>query len=349
MAIRFPIDQLHQFAEAVFTAVGALPEHAAIVADRLLEADLRGRSGHGLMRIPPFAQRAMAGGINLRPRITLQNETPVSALVDGDNGLGPVVVTQATELAIEKAQQAGLAWVGTRNSNHAGAAGVYTALALRQGLIGLYMAVAAGNTMPPWGGREALLGTNPLAVAIPAGSEPAFQLDIATTVASHGRIRVMETLGQALPEGWVVDLEGRPITDPKRVSEGFLLPIGGYKGAGLNIMIGLLAGVMNGAAFGSDVVGSSDPVDRATNTGQSVLVMRPDLFCNLDEFGTAMDRKLRELRSSASMTGEPIRLPGERAVEMEAEQRQLGIAVPARLVFDLNELAERIGLEERLD
>lgn len=345
MSTRFPVDQLHRLVESVFTAVGALPEHAVVVADRLLEADLRGRSGHGLMRVRPFAERARAGGINLNSQVTLRQETPVSALVDGDNGLGPVVVTRAVEVAIEKAQQAGLAWVGTQNSNHAGAAGVYTALVLRQGLIGLYMAVAAGNTMPPWGGREPLLGTNPMAVAIPAGNEAPFQLDIATTVASHGSIRVKEARGEPLPEGWVVDRDGLPITDPKRVSEGFLLPIGGYKGAGLNVMIGLLAGVMNGAAFGSDVVGSDRPLDQPTNTGQSILVMRPDLFCDLDEFRAAMDEKLRELRSSASITGDPVRLPGERALELEAEQRRLGIEVPLHLQEDLNRLAAELGVE----
>ncbi len=146
------------------------------------------------------------------------------------NGLGPVVMTRATETAIAKAADVGMAWVGTRNSNHAGAGGVYAALALERGMIGMYFAIA--NVMPPWGGTERLLGTNPIAVAIPAGDQPAFQLDIATTVASHGTIKVTAQRGAAMPEGWIVDTEGNPITDPSRANEGLLVPIGDYKGAG---------------------------------------------------------------------------------------------------------------------
>ncbi|MDP3983410.1 MAG: Ldh family oxidoreductase [Acidimicrobiia bacterium] len=346
---RYPVERLRTFIESVFLAVGALGEHAAVVADRLIEADLRGRTGHGLMRVRPFAERAIAGGINLRPNIVLAGETPVSAVVDGDNGLGPVVMTMAAEVAIGKAKESGLAWVGTRRSNHAGAAGVYTALALREDLIGIYFAVAAGNVMPPWGGRQRLLGTNPLAVALPAGKEVPFQLDIATTVASHGTIRVLEALGEPMPEGWVVDPQGRPITDPALAHEGFLVPIGGYKGAGLNFVIGALAGIMNGAAFGSEVVGASHPLNTPTNTGQAMLVMRPDLFLELEQYRGEMDRQLREFRASESMTDEPVRLPGERAAQLEAQQRLQGILLPEPLRADLNALAAKLGLADRLD
>jgi LDH2 family malate/lactate/ureidoglycolate dehydrogenase len=222
---------------------------------------------------------------------------------------------------------------------------VYTALALRQGLIGIYGAVAAGNVMPPWGGQERLLGTNPLAIALPAGREIPFQLDMATTVASHGSIRVQAARGEQLPVGWVVDHQGQPITDPALADQGFLLPIGGYKGAGLNFAIGALAGIINHAAFGREVVGGSDPPDVPTNTGQAMLAMRPDLFMDLGDYQREMDRKLREFRESASMTGEPVRLPGERAAQLEDEHRRLGIPLPESLVADLNDLARRLGVE----
>lgn len=346
--MRFPVARLTAFVESVFTAAGAKPEHAATVAARLIEADLRGRTGHGLMRVRPFAQRVIAGGVNLDPDIRAVHETPVSALIDGDNGLGPVVMTEAAEIAIEKARQTGLAWVGTRTSNHAGAAGVYPALALREGMGGIYMAVAAGNAMPPWGGVERLLGTNPLAVAIPAGEGPPFQLDIATTVASHGTIRVKAVAGEQLPEGWVVDREGNPITDPDKAGDGYLMPIGGYKGSGLNIMIGLIAGVMNGAAFGSDVIGHSDPESTPSNTGQTFIVFRPDVLGPMDEFQTRMDAKLSELRASGEV-GSVVRLPGERAVEVEAEQRRDGIDVPPPLLSDLRNFATELDLADRLE
>ncbi|MPZ52615.1 MAG: Ldh family oxidoreductase, partial [Acidimicrobiia bacterium] len=240
------------------------------------------------------------------------------------------------------------AWVGTRHSNHAGAAGVYPALALRNGLGAVYMAVAAGNTMPPWGGLERLLGTNPLAVAIPAGDEIPFQLDIATTVSSHGTIRVMALAGERLPVGWVVDADGEPITDPDQADEGFLVPIGGHKGSGLNIMIGLIAGVMNGAAFGRDVVGHSHPAETPSNTGQTMIAFRPDLFSPLAEFRSEMDQRLRELRSSGK-NGTAVRLSGENAAQLEAEQRNLGIPVPEPLLADLRVFAADLKLKDRLD
>ncbi|MEX0668022.1 MAG: Ldh family oxidoreductase, partial [Acidimicrobiia bacterium] len=241
-----------------------------------------------------------------------------------------------------------LSMVGTVHSNHAGAAGVYTAMALRHDLASMYFAVANANGLAPWGGRERLLGTNPIAAAFPAGEEIPFQLDIATTVASHGSIRVKEQAGEPMPEGWVIDGNGNPITDPRQVDEGFLVPIGGYKGSGLNIMIGVLAGIMTGAAFGRQVVNFRSDAATPTNTGQSILVMRPDLFLPLDEYKREMDRQLREFRDSESLTSESVRLPGERAAELEIEQRRSGVPVPKSLIADLNALAENLGLAERL-
>ena len=345
---RFPPDLLVEFAAAVLVAAGVEEDHAHVTASRLVEADLRGRTGHGLIRVPSYVERIGAGGINLNPVIKHHRETPVSALVDGDNGLGQVVMTHATELAIRKAQESGIAMVGTIRSNHAGAAGVYTSMALRHDLAAMYFAIANANGLAPWGGRERLLGTNPIAASFPAGVEVPFQLDIATTVASHGSIRVKEQAGEPLPEGWVVDAIGDPITDPHQVEEGFLVPIGGHKGSGLNFMIGALAGIMTGAAFGSQVVNFRTDRTTPTNTGQSILVMRPDLFMPLEEYRAKMDRHLREFRASESMTAEPVRLPGERAAQSEAQQRGRGIHLPDPLIDQLNNLADRLGLAVRL-
>ena len=349
MSARFAVARLEEFAAQVLVALGVLGQHAGVTARRLVEADLRDRTGHGIIRLPLYAERIDAGGINLRPDVRILHETPVSALVDGDNGLGQVVMTVAAETAIAKAKVSGLAWVGTWRSNHAGAAGVYTAMAMREDLIGIYYAVASANVMPPWGGRERLLGTNPLAVAIPAGQEVPFQLDIATTVASHGTIKVKAQAGEEMPEGWVIDLEGNPITDPERADEGFLVPIGGYKGSALNFAIGVLAGVMNGAAFGREALDHRAVYDVPANTGQAIFVIRPDLFLSLDEFKAEMDRQLRVFRGSESMTGAPVRLAGERAVEIEAQRRREGVPVSEPLLAKLRALAERLGLGDRLD
>ena len=345
--MRFAFERLVAFSRDVLVAIDVLPEHAEVTARRLLEADLRGRTGHGLIRVPQYVMRIEAGGINLRPEISVLRETPVSALVDGDNGLGQVVMTLAAETAMAKATESGMAWVGTVHSNHAGAAGVYTTMAARQDLIALYIAVASANVMPPWGGQERLLGTNPISIAIPAGEGNPYVLDIATTVTSHGSIKVLAQAGEQMPEGWVIDLEGKPILDPNRADEGYLMPIGGYKGSGLNIGLGLLAGVLNGAAFGEDVIDHRKVPGQAANTGQAMFVMRPDLFSDLEEFRAGMDHHMGVLRAA----GPPgsVRLPGDVAAELEAERSEEGIPVGDVLLGQLRDLGARLRLDDRLD
>jgi LDH2 family malate/lactate/ureidoglycolate dehydrogenase len=344
MSERFPFDRLVDFVASILEAQGVESAHAEICARRMVEADRRGRTGHGLIRLPQYSTRIRAGGYNLAPDIEILHETPVSALIDGDNGLGQVVMTRAAELAIDKATASGIGWVGTTNSNHAGAAGIYPSMALDHGLGAFYFAVANGNGMPPWGGIERLLGTNPIAFAIPAGHEIPFELDIATTVASHGTIKVTAQAGEQMPEGWVVDADGNPITDPNRADEGFLMPIGGYKGAGLNIMIGLLAGVMTGSAFGRDVVAFRDDHTTPTNTGQAMIAFRPDLFSPLAEYQQRVDAKLTELRTSKTLSGEPVKLPGERSHANARRADESGIEVPDALRDKLNSLAGELGV-----
>jgi LDH2 family malate/lactate/ureidoglycolate dehydrogenase len=344
--VRLGFERLVAFCRDALIALGALPEHAEVTALRLLEADLRGRTGHGIIRLPQYAGRIDAGGIELRPDIALLRETPVSCLVDGDNGLGQVVMTITTEMAIAKALDSGMAWVGTVHSNHAGAAGVYTAMAAERGLIAMYTAVASANVMPPWGGRERLLGTNPISIAIPTDGHP-YLLDIATTVTSHGSIKVAAQAGEQMPEGWVVDMDGKPILDPARADEGFLMPIGGYKGAGLNLGLGLLAGVLNGAAFGADVIDHRHVPEQAANTGQAIFVMRPDLFRDPDEFRSDMERHLAALRASGPEGA--VHLPGDTAAAEIARRLEEGIPIGDVLLRQLRDLGARLELEDRLD
>lgn len=343
--MRFSQQRLEDWATALFIQLDVLPDHASVTAKRLVEADLRGRTGHGIIRVPQYVDRIRAGGINLRPKIRLDRDSPVSALVDGDNALGQVVMTTATEAAIDKALTTGMAWVGTTRSNHAGAAGVYTGMALNRRLIAVYFAVASANVMPPWGGDQRVLGTNPVAIAVPAGVENDFQLDIATTVASHGTIKVVAQAGESMPEGWVIDPAGAPITDPNRADEGFLMPIGGYKGSGLNIAIGLLAGVLNDAAFGNDVIDHRNVSDKKANTGQAIFVMRPDLMRDTDNFLGDMDRQIRDLRAA----GESVHLPGDGVVEQENQVRRLGIPIADSLLGQLQSLSDAFVLTDRLE
>lgn len=345
---RFPVDRLENFIISAVEAQGVSADHAKIFARRMIEADLRGMHGHGLMRLVPYSRRISEGGYNLRPEIRAIRETPVSALVDGDNGLGQVVMTFAAELAIKKAKETGLAWIGIRRGNHSGAGGVYAALTLPHDMVGMYMAVANANHMPPWGGTDMLLSTNPMAFAIPTGDEPPFVLDMATTVASYGKVKVYAQSGTPMPEGWMMDKHGKPITDATKSHEGFLLPIGGHKGYGLNLVIGMLAGIMNGAAFGSDVIDFNEDYQSPTNTGQVFFAMRPDLFRDLDDFKTEMDKKIREIKNSTPIEGGVIRIPGEGAVERECDMCENGIPVAAPVLKAVQELATKLGIEDQL-
>jgi LDH2 family malate/lactate/ureidoglycolate dehydrogenase len=248
-------------------------------------------------------------------------------------------------LAIELARASGVGWVGARNSNHAGAAGIYAEMPVAHGMVGIYAAVSTLNHMAPWGGAEALMGTNPIAIAIPAGKEAPVVLDIATSVSSFGNIRQHLARGERLQEGWVVHSKtGEPITDPKKVDEGVLLPIGGHKGSGLALMIGLLAGVLNGAAFGRDVVDAegSDP----TNTGQFVIAVDVSRFIAPEVFAAEMDRHLKELSSSPTLPGfDSIRLPGADRRKRRADRAANGVQLPAGLVKQLDEMAARLKLQ----
>ena len=345
----FSVERLEGFIEAVLGAFDVREAHARICAARMIEADLRGMHGHGIFRLPGYVRRLEEGGYNLKPEIRVERETPVSALVNGDNGLGQVVVTFAAELAIRKAKENGLAWIGIRHGNHAGCGGVYAALTLPHNLISMYMAVGNANHMPPWGGVDLLLSTNPIAYAIPAGEEPPIVLDIATTVASFGKVKVTAQRGEPLPVGWMIDRKGQPVTHPERIHEGFLLPIGGHKGFGLNFIIGALAGVLNGANFGSEVIDFNKDFSTPTNSGQVFFAMRPDLFRDLDQFKTEMDVRIREIRNSTPMEGaESIRLPGEMAVRRERQMRAEGIPVAPNVLDQLRQIAQKLNLKDNL-
>jgi LDH2 family malate/lactate/ureidoglycolate dehydrogenase len=269
-----------------------------------------------------------------------------TAVLDGDNGMGHLVMTRAAELAIEKAERTGLAWVGVRLSNHAGPAALYAEMPLERDMVGLYLAVASANHMPPWGGVESILGTNPLAIAVPAGQEPPVVLDMATTVAAYGKVKTYALTGKTMPVGWMIDPSGQPITDPVRAGEGFLLPIGEHKGSGLAIVIGLLAGTLNGALFGRACIDFNADDRTTTNTGQVILALKVANFMPVAQFKQEVDAAVREIRDSARRPGvERIWLPGEQSHLRKQERAALGIPVGPQLRRMLDDLAASLGLE----
>ena len=345
IAGRASLDAARDFIRAAFVKVGMPDKDAATVASLMAEADAQGSDGHGILRLPQYVRRIKAGGVNVKPDIRVVQERAAMALVHGDNGMGHLVMKRATDIAIAKARTAGVAWVGTQWSNHAGPASLYARMALEHDMVGLYLAVGNANHLPPWGGIDMLLSTNPIAVAVPTLDEPPVVLDMATTVAAYGKVKTYAQRGLTMPEGWMIDAEGKPITDPKRADEGFLLPIGGYKGYGLALVFGLLAGTLNGAAMGKDVVDFNADAETATNTGQAMVVIDPAAFGDVKEFKQRVDVVVRDLRASRRMPGvERIWMPGEQSHGKRAVTAKEGIAVAPALRKALDTVADELGI-----
>jgi L-2-hydroxycarboxylate dehydrogenase (NAD+) len=337
--------QLQTFIASAFEAAKLPPEDAAVVAELMVRADLNGSDGHGVFRLPSYVRRIRTGGVNVRPRIKIIQERDSTALVDGDNGMGHLVMRFAATVAIEKAKQSGTAWVGARHSNHAGPAGLYAAMPLVHDMIGLYLAVGNANHLPPWGGTEMLLSTNPVAVAVPTMEEPPVVLDMATTVAAYGKVKTAAQRGETMPEGWMVDRQGQSLTDPKRSDEGFLLPIGGYKGYALSLIFGLLAGTLNGAAMGRSTVDFNKDDTTPTNTGQAICAISVEAFGPVEQFKRNVDDVVRQMRGAPRMPGfDRIWLPGEQSYLKRQDRSQNGIPVPTALRQSLDKLADELNV-----
>src|SRR6186997_1594943 len=322
---------LEAFIARAFETVGVPAADARSIAELMARADVNGSEGHGVFRLPQYIRRIKGGAVNVRPQIRVEREAAAMALVHGDNGMGHLVMRRATAIAIEKARTAGVAWVGAKWSNHAGPASLYASMPLEHDMIGVYYAVGSANHLPPWGGLEMLLSTNPLAVAVPAGEEAPIVLDMATTVAAYGKVKTKAQRGETMPVGWMMDRQGRPLTDPRRANEGFLLPIGGYKGYGLALIIGLLAGTLNGAAMGRDVVDFNADDTTPTNTGHVIVAINVAAFQPVAEFKKNVDMLVRDIRKSERLPGvDRIRLPGEGSQAARADRAKNGIPLPAQ-------------------
>jgi L-2-hydroxycarboxylate dehydrogenase (NAD+) len=345
-AQRIPAAVIASFIADSLGTLGFSAADAGKVAELMTEADLTGVDAHGVFRLPSYVKRIKAGGTNPRPNIQVTRNAPATALVDGDNGMGHLVLARAADTAIAIARDTGFAWVGARMSNHAGAAGVYAALPLQHGMVGIYSVMGSANHMAVWGGVEMLLGTTPLAIAIPAGEEAPVVLDIATSVVSYGTIKNYLMQGRELPEGWMVNrADGQPLTDPKKSADGLLLPIGGYKGSGLSLVLGLLAGPLNGAVFGRDVVDFNADQTTVTNTGHFILAVDVERFTQLDTFKGEIDRHLRDLRQSDVLPGfDSIRLPGQQRRARREDRARNGVPLLPELLAQLDKLAGELAV-----
>jgi LDH2 family malate/lactate/ureidoglycolate dehydrogenase len=329
-----------------FVAAGLPQADATRCAELMTQADLTGADGHGIFRLPQYVRRLKARGFNKRPNITVSRTAPATAIVDGDNGMGHLVMSRAAAEAIAIAREAGIGWVGVRRSNHAGPAGLYAEMPAAVGMIGLYAAVANANHMATWGGADLLLGTNPLAIGVPTGGRP-LVFDMATSIVAYGTVKKYALRGLTMPEGWFVDAKsGAPITDPAKSGDGLLLPTGEYKGSGLALMIGLLAGVLNGAAFGKDVIDFNADDKSETNTGHCIAAIDIARFVPPQSFTAEVDRHVRDLRASQRLPGvDAIRLPGDRRAECRDERARDGVPIPPPLLAQLDKLAAELQIK----
>lgn len=314
-----PHAEIRELVISKFTQAGVAPEHAEKVADVLIHADLRGVNSHGVLRTEHYVKRIKAGGINpvAQPQFTATG--PVTGTVDGDDGFGHVNADLAADKAIEMAKTAGVGMVTVANSSHCGALSYFVEKAAKENLVGMAM-THTDKIMVPFGGREAFLGTNPIAYGIPARTNKPFILDMATSTVALGKILQHRELGKEIPPGWGVDEEGNPVTDPHEVKS--LTPFGGPKGYGLSVIVDIFSGLLAGAAFGPHINPMYEGLDQPRKLGHYVCVINPSFFTSLDGFLDNMDQMMDELRQVDPAQGfERVLVPGE--IEQQNEERNL--------------------------
>jgi LDH2 family malate/lactate/ureidoglycolate dehydrogenase len=338
-------DPLREFVTQVYQKYGMPRDEAAIMADHLVEADLRGVYSHGVMRVEPYVQRLKAGGMNPRPNVRVLRETVGTALVDGDNGAGQVVGVRAMEIAIRKAKEAGVAHVGVRMSNHFGTCAYYAMMALPHDMIGFASTVGGTNIMAPSGGITPLLGNNPFGYAIPAGEERPLVMDLALSVVAKGKIVHAMKSGTPIPDTWAYNKRGQPTTDAREAFEGLVAPVGGYKGYGMAFVMGIISGLLNGAAFVHSVTDFYADLTEPQNAGHYFQAIDISAFMDPPEFRAKMDESIRAMHSAEKAVGfERIYVPGEMEWESREKKLQAGVPIAPAVWRELQVVAEQAGV-----
>jgi L-2-hydroxycarboxylate dehydrogenase (NAD+) len=353
----FDYDVLWDFTKEVFKRIGSSDEHATLAATGLLRADLRGIDSHGIARLTGYVRLWEAKRANAQPDIQIVHETPSTGVVDGDGGLGLVVAPFAMNLAISKSKQVGSGWIAVRNSNHFGIAAQHALMALEEDMIGIVMTNASALVAPTFS-IERLLGTNPICVAIPAGKEPPFVADLATTTAANGKLEILQRKNQEAPRGWIQDKDGHISTNPHELKAGgALLPLGGdrehgsHKGYALGAIVDIFSGVLSGANYGPWVPPFPAFISIPENMpgkgiGHFFGAMRIDAFRKAEAFKKDMDQWLKRFREAKPASGfDQVLVPGDPERFMEAERKEKGIPLMNALVEDLEYLAEKFKIQ----
>ena len=351
----FSYQQLFDFAKAVFQKIGCSQEHAETATKTLLSADLRGIDSHGIARLSGYVRLWEVKRVNANPGIKVLHETPSTAVVDGDSGLGLVVAPYAMKIAIEKAKNVGTGWVSVQNSNHFGIAGYHAMMALEHDMIGMAMTNASPLVAPTFS-IDKMLGTNPICVAAPAGKEPAFVADLATTTAANGKLEILQRKQADTPDGWVQDKDGNPSNDANILKKGgALLPLGGdrehgsHKGYALGAIVDIFSGLLSGANYAPWVPPFPAYVPMPAQQpgkgiGHFLGAMRIDAFRPAEDFKKDMDHWIQGFRSCKTIPGEEkVLVPGDPEREFEAERMKNGIPLLDAVVTDLIQLADRFG------
>ncbi len=348
--------QLRKFAYQVFIKIGCPKNHADTASKALVSADLRGVDSHGVARLSGYVRLWESKRINANPKIKIIHETPSTAVVDGDAGLGLVVGPASMNIAIKKAQNVGTGWVSVKNSNHFGIAGYHSMLALNEDMIGISMTNASPLVAPTWS-KERLLGTNPIAVAIPAGKEPDFVADFATTTVANGKLEILDRKKEMAPVGWIQDKDGNPSLNPSELKNGgALLPLGGdrihgsHKGYCLGSIVDIFSGVLSGASYGPWVPPfvSFLPVSEnmpGEGIGHFFGAMRIDAFQPKERFKNHMDNWIKRFRESTPVNGEKsVLVPGDPERIIEQERLKTGFNFLKPVEDDLIALANKFDI-----
>jgi LDH2 family malate/lactate/ureidoglycolate dehydrogenase len=324
--------------------VGVPPDQASLIATVVVEADLRGIESHGVLRLPAYVHRVRAGTMAAHTELRVVRERGATLLMDAGHGFGQVAGVRAMDEALRRAELHGSCFVGVRNAGHFGIAAYYAMLALPRKMIG----VVSGNAAPsmaPWGGTAPLLGTNPICVAIPTGGDVDIVLDMASSVAARGKIRLAVSTHDRIPLGWALDSDGQPTDDPQAAMKGTLLPIGGPKGYGLALVVDILAGVLTGPSYGAHIASIHDLTSQVT-TGFVVQALDITAFMEPGDFERNIQALISEIRESPrSRNVERIFLPGEIELRKKQERLKSGIPVPDSLRRELLHLAEALGVQ----
>jgi L-2-hydroxycarboxylate dehydrogenase (NAD+) len=343
-APHFRPDELEAFTARVFEAEGMPQADARCVARTLVFGNLRGLDTHGVGRIPAYLKRIRAGQINLAPKIGATSTMPFATVVDGDNAMGPVVAQACIDACLASVERLGIGVATARRSNHFGAASAYTVPLTARGCIAMAMAPGA-KSLAPHGSRAPLLGTNPLAVAAPAGRHAPWSLDMAASVAARGHVRMAAQAGRSIPEGWALDAAGAPTTDPEAALRGVMLPFGGAKGSALSMMVDVLAGVLAGAGFAGTTRDWNLDFDGPADVGHFFLVMKVEAFLPLAEFEARMETAIARLKALRPAEGfDEVLYPGERAGRTQTARLRDGIALSAPALKALRALAREQGI-----